>query len=224
MPSSVFFSRAGKLEYSMYLAGWGAETGETSSPLRALIGTFDTKAGMGQANRGRFSDSGVDALILTAMTNIDDTKRNLMLAAASRQGDRRTAGAGAGALRGVVLGHAQGRRLPGPRRPVHAGLRGERRPSDAGGSRVVTVFLLRRLAQTALVLFVTSLLVFFGLYVVGNPIEILVNPVADEVERARAAAALGLDKPILEQYVVFLRARCRATSAPASSTGSRRWR
>ncbi len=82
MPSSVFFSRAGKLEYSMYLAGWGAETGETSSPLRALIGTFDTKAGMGQANRGRFSDAGVDALILTAMSNIDDTKRNLMLAAA----------------------------------------------------------------------------------------------------------------------------------------------
>ena len=83
MPSSVFFSRAGKLDFSFYLAGWGAETGETSSPLRALIGTFDTKAGMGQANRGRFSDAGVDAMILTAMTNIDDTKRNLMLAAAS---------------------------------------------------------------------------------------------------------------------------------------------
>jgi peptide/nickel transport system substrate-binding protein len=83
MPSSVFFSRAGKLEYSIYLAGWGAETGETSSPLRALIGSFDAKSGMGQANRGRFSDAGVDALIQTAMTNIDDTKRNLMLAAAS---------------------------------------------------------------------------------------------------------------------------------------------
>ncbi len=69
----------------------------------------------------------------------------------------------------------------------------------------MTVFLLRRLAQTALVLFVTSLLVFFGLFVVGDPIEILVNPVADEIERARAAAALGLDKPILEQYVVFVR-------------------
>ena len=69
----------------------------------------------------------------------------------------------------------------------------------------MTVYLLRRLAQTALVLFVTSLLVFFGLYVVGNPVEILVNPVADEVERARAAAALGLYRPILEQYVVFLR-------------------
>lgn len=83
MPSNVFFSRAGKLEFSFFLAGWGAETGETSSPLRALIGSFNTQTGMGQANRGRFSDAGVDALILTAMSNIDDTRRNLMLAAAS---------------------------------------------------------------------------------------------------------------------------------------------
>lgn len=69
----------------------------------------------------------------------------------------------------------------------------------------MTVFILRRLAQTLLVLFITSLLVFFGLYVVGNPVDILVNPVADEIERARAAAALGLDKPIVEQYGVFLK-------------------
>jgi len=69
----------------------------------------------------------------------------------------------------------------------------------------VTVFILRRLAQTLLVLFLTSLLVFFGLFLVGNPVDILVNPVADEVERARAAAALGLDKPVIEQYWLFLR-------------------
>jgi peptide/nickel transport system permease protein len=69
----------------------------------------------------------------------------------------------------------------------------------------VTVFVLRRLAQTLLVLLVTSALVFGGLYLVGNPIEILVNPAADEVEKARAAAALGLDRPILEQYWIFVK-------------------
>ena len=69
----------------------------------------------------------------------------------------------------------------------------------------MTVFILRRLLQTALVLLITSLLVFFGLYVIGNPVDILVNPVADEIERARAAAALGLDKPVVEQYGVFLK-------------------
>jgi len=66
-------------------------------------------------------------------------------------------------------------------------------------------FILRRLGQTLLVLFVTSALVFGGLYLVGDPIEILVNPAADEAEKARAAAALGLDRPVLEQYWVFLK-------------------
>ena len=82
MPSGVFFSRASKLEFSFLLAGWGAETGETSSPLRSLLATYDPKQGMGAANRGRFSDAGLDALIHTALGTIDDTKRGLILAAA----------------------------------------------------------------------------------------------------------------------------------------------
>ena len=40
-----------------------------------------------------------------------------------------------------------------------------------------------------------SFLVFVGVYAIGNPVEMLVNPQADEVERIRATAALGLDKP-----------------------------
>jgi peptide/nickel transport system permease protein len=67
----------------------------------------------------------------------------------------------------------------------------------------VTVFILRRLSQTLLVLFVTSALVFAGLYLIGDPLEILVNPAADQAEKLRAAAALGLDRPILEQYWIF---------------------
>jgi peptide/nickel transport system substrate-binding protein len=85
MPSNVFFSRGTKLEFSFLLAGWGAETGETSSPLRALLASFDQKAGLGTANRGRFSDAGVDALLTQAMTTIDDTKRGIMLARASEK-------------------------------------------------------------------------------------------------------------------------------------------
>jgi peptide/nickel transport system permease protein len=69
----------------------------------------------------------------------------------------------------------------------------------------MSVYVLRRLAQTLLVLFVTSGLVFGGLYLVGDPVEILVNPQADQEERARTAAALGLDRPVLEQYVIFLK-------------------
>jgi len=69
----------------------------------------------------------------------------------------------------------------------------------------MTVFILRRLAQTLLVLFVTSALVFSGIFLVGDPVEMLVNPAADQEEKLRAAIALGLDRPVLEQYWIFLK-------------------
>lgn len=65
-------------------------------------------------------------------------------------------------------------------------------------------YAIRRLGQSLFVLVVMSFLVFLGVYAIGNPVELLVNPQADEVERARATAALGLDKPMLEQYATFL--------------------
>ena len=66
-------------------------------------------------------------------------------------------------------------------------------------------YLLRRLSQSAVVLLAMSLIVFLGVFAIGNPIELLVNPQADEIERARATIALGLDKPLVEQYWVFLK-------------------
>src|ERR1700733_6741080 len=65
-------------------------------------------------------------------------------------------------------------------------------------------FTLRRLGQSLLVLVAMSFLVFVGVYAIGNPVDLLVNPQADEIERLRATAALGLDKPFIEQYATFL--------------------
>ena len=65
-------------------------------------------------------------------------------------------------------------------------------------------FTIRRLGQSLFVLVAMSFLVFVGVYAIGNPVELLVNPQADAIERARATAALGLDKPVLEQYATFL--------------------
>jgi peptide/nickel transport system permease protein len=62
----------------------------------------------------------------------------------------------------------------------------------------------RRLAQSIAVLFVMSVLVFAGVYAIGNPVLILISPQADQAEIARATAALGLDRPLWEQYWVFL--------------------
>ena len=66
------------------------------------------------------------------------------------------------------------------------------------------VYLIRRSLQSVVVLFVMSLLVFAGVYAIGNPIDILINPQADQIEREHAIAALGLDKPLWEQYFTFL--------------------
>ena len=66
------------------------------------------------------------------------------------------------------------------------------------------VFIIRRSLQAVLVLFVMSVLVFIGVYAIGNPIDILINPLADQQEREHAIAALGLDRPMWTQYLAFL--------------------
>jgi peptide/nickel transport system substrate-binding protein len=88
LPRSVYFSRAstgadGLPEFSLILVGWGAGSGEASSPLRALIATFDKDKGMGTANRGRYSNPEVDAVIEEALAEVDDAKRQDLLAKAT---------------------------------------------------------------------------------------------------------------------------------------------
>ncbi|MBX9698731.1 MAG: ABC transporter permease [Acetobacteraceae bacterium] len=68
----------------------------------------------------------------------------------------------------------------------------------------MTVYLLRRLIQAAGVVLAMSLLVFLGVYAIGDPIEILISPDADQIERERAIQSLGLDLPLWQQYLVFL--------------------
>src|SRR6266567_3725302 len=65
-------------------------------------------------------------------------------------------------------------------------------------------FLLRRLGQSALVVIVMATLVFVGVYALGNPIDILISPEADQLEREQAIARLGLDKPFWMQFWLFL--------------------
>jgi peptide/nickel transport system permease protein len=69
----------------------------------------------------------------------------------------------------------------------------------------MTVFIIRRLMQAAVVVVLMSFLVFSGVYLVGDPVDILISDEADEEDRERAIAALGLDKPFHIQYLFFLR-------------------
>lgn len=54
------------------------------------------------------------------------------------------------------------------------------------------------------VVFVTSVLAFLGIFAIGNPVDVLVNPQANQIEIARATAAMGLDKSLWEQYLLFV--------------------
>ena len=80
-PWAAYASQASAPTYafSVMLFGWGADTGEVSSPLRSLVATVDPKAGMGTANRGRYSNPKVDALLKQALATVDDAMRDKLL-------------------------------------------------------------------------------------------------------------------------------------------------
>ena len=66
------------------------------------------------------------------------------------------------------------------------------------------VYLIRRLGQSLLIVAVMATLVFLAVYAVGNPIDILANPNADQQERDAIARSLGLDRPLYEQFATFV--------------------
>ena len=89
MPKAVYFKRASRggpnksPEFSFMVLGWGAGSGEASSPLRALLHTYDKSIGMGRANRGRHSDPSVDKIIQEALATVDSDARGKLLAKAT---------------------------------------------------------------------------------------------------------------------------------------------
>ncbi len=81
---AVFFKNRDEYRYSAYLSGWGADSGEMSNPLRALVATSNREKGMGGTNRGRYSNPAMDAKLEEAMRTVDDKKREALLQEASR--------------------------------------------------------------------------------------------------------------------------------------------
>jgi peptide/nickel transport system permease protein len=65
-------------------------------------------------------------------------------------------------------------------------------------------FVIQRLVQAALVMLAMSALVFVGVYAIGNPIDVLINPDAPQDIRLQTIALYGLDRPLWEQYLTFL--------------------
>lgn len=76
---SVFFKRRDNYEFSTYMAGWAATTGEASYTLNSLLVTPDKDRGVGTTNRGRYSNPQMDALVVQSATEMDDVKRGAIL-------------------------------------------------------------------------------------------------------------------------------------------------
>ena len=79
MPSATYFAQATDLKFSFMLLGWSTGTGEASSSLKALLMTYNKDKGYGTANRGRYSNTKVDALTEDALQTVDDVKREAYL-------------------------------------------------------------------------------------------------------------------------------------------------
>jgi peptide/nickel transport system permease protein len=68
----------------------------------------------------------------------------------------------------------------------------------------MTAVILRRLFQAIGVVFAMALLVFIGIYAIGNPIDVLAGGQMSDADRAALAKSLALDRPIWEQFGIFL--------------------
>ncbi len=64
-------------------------------------------------------------------------------------------------------------------------------------------FLAIRLIQAAVVLWAVSLLVFVGVYQIGDPASLLIPPEADQDTINRVRESMGLELPLFEQYRLF---------------------
>ena len=65
-------------------------------------------------------------------------------------------------------------------------------------------FIIQRFLQAIGVMAVMSLIVFSGVYAIGNPIDIVIPPEATQDLRDEVIRRLGLDRPLYEQYFIFL--------------------
>src|SRR5438477_6533417 len=83
-PMGPYSARASKQEFSFHMVGWGASTGEASSPLRSVLATCNRDKGLGAVNWGRYSNPKVDYVIEQALQQVDDENRSQMLQQATK--------------------------------------------------------------------------------------------------------------------------------------------
>ena len=85
MPKAVYFARAlrggelGLSGFSVTMAGFASETGETSAPYRGMLHTRIDPLNLGHFNVGRFSNIRADTYLDMALQELDNAKRETLL-------------------------------------------------------------------------------------------------------------------------------------------------
>ena len=75
---SVYFPAQGRLEYSMFMNGWGTLTGEASYTLGSLAHSKDDAVKMGAYNRLGYKNPAIDAALQEGSATLDAPKRRAL--------------------------------------------------------------------------------------------------------------------------------------------------
>jgi len=65
-------------------------------------------------------------------------------------------------------------------------------------------FFIQRLLQAVLVVVAMSMLVFVGVYAIGNPIDVMIDPASSQALRESLIQRYGFDRPLYAQYFIFM--------------------
>ena len=77
LPRASFYEKvdAENLQSSFFMAGWGDGSGEGMVIFNDMLYTYNGKPGMGEGNKGHYSNPEVDALLDEASVEADQDKR-----------------------------------------------------------------------------------------------------------------------------------------------------
>jgi peptide/nickel transport system substrate-binding protein len=84
LPYAVYAAAATARKYSAFVFTWAGISSDASEGLRNVLATYDARTGMGALNRVRWSNPEFDQLLGEAAVEFDETKRNALLADATR--------------------------------------------------------------------------------------------------------------------------------------------
>jgi peptide/nickel transport system substrate-binding protein len=84
VPYNVYAPAATQRKYSLFIFSYGSVGSSSLNGLSGVLATYDAAQGTGSLNRARYSNPAFDAMLRQASAEFDETKRNDLLARATR--------------------------------------------------------------------------------------------------------------------------------------------